>query len=155
VEEGAARQAAAAQRRAEGAAPHTRFDPAVGWLPFYPGIDEAFVHAILNSGRKAVLLQTFGAGNVPSQPWLAVALRVARDRGIHLIQVSHCRKGGVGSSEYAAGRILHEAGVLSAGDATLEAALVKAMWLLAQDLPSDAFQNAFAGNLAGERSEGH
>ena len=109
----------------------------------------------MSSGRKAVLLQTFGAGNVPSQPWLAVALRVARDRGIHLIQVSHCRKGGVGSSEYAAGRILHEAGVLSAGDATLEAALVKAMWLLAQDMPSDAFENAFAGNLAGERSEGH
>jgi L-asparaginase len=155
VEEGAARQAAAAQRRAEGAAPHTRFDPAVGWLPFYPGIDEAFVHAILNSGRKAVLLQTFGTGNVPSQPWLAKALGAARERGIHLIQVSHCRKGGVGSSEYAAGRILHEGGVLSAGDATLEAALVKAMWLLAQDLPSDAFQNAFAGNLAGERSEGH
>ncbi len=127
----------------------------MGWLPFYPGIDEAFVHAILNSGRKAVLLQTFGTGNVPSQPWLAKALGAARERGIHLIQVSHCRKGGVGSSEYAAGRILHEAGVLSAGDATLEAALVKAMWLLAQDMPSDAFENAFAGNLAGERSEGH
>jgi L-asparaginase len=154
VEEGAARQAAAAQRRAEGAAPHTRFDPAVGWLPFYPGIDETFVHAVLNSGRKAVLLQTFGTGNVPSQPWLAKALGAARERGIHLIQVSHCRKGGVGSSEYAAGRILQEVGVLSAGDTTLEAALVKAMWLLAQDLSADAFQTVFARNLAGERSEG-
>jgi L-asparaginase len=60
----------------------------------------------------------------------------------------------VGSSEYAAGRILQEVGVLSAGDTTLEAALVKAMWLLAQDLSADAFQTVFARNLAGERSEG-
>lgn len=143
---------AAGERRAAGAPPHTQFDPAVGWLPFYPGIDEAAVRSVLFSGRKAILLQTFGAGNLPSRPWLARALKEAADRGIWLIQVSHCRKGSVGGSEYAAGRMLSELGVLSAGDATLEAALVKTMWLLAQSLDREAFTSAFARNTAGERS---
>jgi L-asparaginase len=142
------------ERRAAGAPRHTQFDPAVGWLPFYPGIDEAAVRSVLFSGRKAVLLQTFGAGNLPSRPWLARALKEAADQGIWLIQVSHCRKGSVGGSEYAAGRMLAELGVLSAGDATSEATLVKTMWLLAQRLDRDAFKNAFARSESGERSEG-
>jgi len=58
----------------------------------------------------------------------------------------------VGGSEYAAGRMLAELGVLSAGDATSEATLVKTMWLLAQPLDRDAFKNAFARSEAGERS---
>jgi L-asparaginase/Glu-tRNA(Gln) amidotransferase subunit D len=50
--------------------------------------------------------------------------------------------------------MLAELGVLSAGDATSEATLVKTMWLLAQPLDRDAFKNAFARSEAGERSEG-
>ena len=47
--------------------------------------------------------------------------------------------------------MMRQSGVLSAGDMTLEATLVKTMWLLGQGLDNKKFKESFLDNLCGER----
>lgn len=56
---------------------------------------------------KGVVIETFGAGNVPSnRPDLMKEFKVASERGVILINVTQCLKGCV-SDAYAAGKVTH------------------------------------------------
>ena len=131
----------------------TDMNAEVGILTLFPGIDEAIIRAaLLSSGRRVVIVRTYGSGNVPNLPALDQALNEARERGIMVINASQCRRGGVSQPTYQASRSMRLAGAISAGDMTLEAAVVKSMWLLGQDLIGDDFKTKFEQNLCGERS---
>lgn len=127
------------------------FDSSVGFLTFFPGLDESFARQLLlHCGRKAVVLETFGSGNVPQSLWIEPLLVEAIASGVQLVYTSQCRKGGVLNTPYAAAKVLNRVGVVSAGEMTAETALVKAMWLVAQGVVGDEFALAFASNVAGE-----
>ncbi len=133
--------------------PH--WDHQVGVLTFYPGIHPAYARCVLeNPDLKAVVLRTFGSGNIPNDKWLLAMLRAAIDRGVKLINLSQCAGGGVFPGQYESGRALLEMGVLNAGDMTFEAALTKAMHLLGQpSLSNEDFRELYQTNLKGERTE--
>ena len=125
----------------------------VGVLRFFPGLDQAFARSIcLESGRDVVILHSFGSGNAPNWPWLSAILEEGQDRGVLFINASQCPMGGVSQPAYAASRTMRLAGVLSAGDMTIEAVLTKSMWLLGQGKQGQAFRKGFEANIAGERS---
>lgn len=54
---------------------------------------------------KGVVIETFGAGNVPSnRPDLMKEFKTALERGVILLNITQCLKGSV-SGAYAAGKV--------------------------------------------------
>ncbi len=84
---------------------------------------------------------------------LLALLREAHARGVLLAAVSQCAYGQVEFGVYAAGSRLRDAGLLSAGGMTREAALGKLFGLLGAGLGRDEAQRWFALDLCGENAD--
>lgn len=122
------------------------FDRRVTVLTLYPGAHPLPLQQAVDSGARAVILQAFGAGNLPLQDW-PEAIAQATQAGVHVIVGSQCLEGRVELGRYAGSQAAKEAGALSARDMTLEATLTRAMYLLAQE---GDFRDAWRLDLAGE-----
>jgi L-asparaginase len=119
----------------------------------FPGMSrDLIVPMFLNPKNKAVIIRSFGSGNGPSLDWFLTAIKETIQNGVPVINVSQCPAGEVQQSKYEAGRQYQELGVLSGGDMVLEAALLKAMFLLGQGYVGQNFSEAFLENLRGELS---
>ena len=113
---------------------HTAFDCNVAVLKLFPGIQPPVVRALLRTrGLKGVVLETFGAGNAPSDKWLYKELKAAVDKGIIIVNKTQCNTGSVEMGLYAVSLNLMKAGVLSGHDITTEALLTKMMLLLGEN----------------------
>ncbi len=122
-------------------------------LRLFPGITGATLRQVLRDPVRGLVLETYGSGNAPSRDAdLLAALAEASARGVVIVNVTQCLRGTVRMDAYAAGRGLLEAGVVSGGDMTAEAALTKLSVLLSQDLDPAAVGARMAVDLAGERS---
>ncbi len=113
---------------------HTQFDQNVAVLKLFPGIQQPVVRALLRTrGLKGVVLETFGAGNAPSDKWLYRELKTAVDSGIIIVNKTQCNTGSVEMGLYAVSLNLMKAGVLSGHDITTEALLTKMMLVFGED----------------------
>jgi len=109
------------------------FDTNVAILKLFPGIHQQVVRSILTvPGIKAVVIETYGAGNAPTTQWLIDELKAAIDRGVLLLNVSQCPGGRVLPGRYETSRILQQIGVISGADMTSEAAVTKLMLLIGE-----------------------
>jgi len=125
----------------------------VVFLKLFPGITQATVEGVLNLPNiKGVVLETYGAGNAMTYDWFLQALRRAVDRGLTIVNVSQCLGGSVEMGIYETGNRLSQAGVISSGDMTTEATIVKLMFLLGQGYDQSKIQKCMQMSIAGELS---
>ena len=121
---------------------------------FAPGLPIHAVHALVDLNPQALILQCYGAGNVPDRdPALLDLLTRAGQRGVVMVACSQSLHGAVTLGAYATGSGLARAGVIGAKDMTFEAIFAKLHHLFARGLSPDAVINEFMRNLSGEMSD--
>lgn len=112
---------------------HSVLNTDIAILKIFPGITKRLLQAVYNTpGLRAVILETYGAGNAPTADWFISVVEEATKNDIITLNVSQCASGSVDMNKYKTGKRLLEAGVLSGGDITTEAAVAKIMFILAR-----------------------
>ena len=130
---------------------HKNLDPAVAILKLFPGITENVVESILAiKGLKAVILETYGAGNAPTDKWFIDALSKTIASGITVFNVTQCKGGSVEMGKYETSLQLEGIGVVGGYDITTESAIAKTMFLLGQGYSGQELKHLLQTPLAGE-----
>ena len=126
-------------------------DPEVAAIRLFPGLGPGMLKRMLGAPLEAVVLETYGSGNAPSDAdWLTVIEQAVRERDLVVVNCSQCHGGAVEQALYGTGAGLADAGVVSGRDMTPEAALTKLYCLLAQDLAPAQVRVKMGQSLAGE-----
>lgn len=130
-----------------------RLETGVFLLKILPGIPPAVARAIL-PGLKGLVVEGFGAGNFPveGEASLVPLFDEARERRIPTVMVSQAHCNSVDLSLYEAGAAAQERGVVSGGDMTPEAAVVKLMHVLAYETDPRRVRALLEEDLVGERT---
>lgn len=122
-------------------------------LKLFPGITKKVVEAIVAiPNLKGIVLETYGAGNAPTESWFLKLLEETINKEIHIVSVTQCTGGGVLMGHYETSVDLKRIGVINGKDITTEAAVAKMMYLLGENLPKNEFKKCFETSLRGEIS---
>ena len=130
---------------------HSVFQTDVAILKIFPGMSKAYVQAVLNiPNLKGLILETYGSGNAPKEPWFINELQRAAQREVVILNVTQCSKGFVEQGLYQTSAALQQIGIIGGADMTTEAALTKLMFLLGKGLSGKALKEQLALPIAGE-----
>lgn len=133
---------------------HTKLDTRVSILKIHPGITPGVVRDILlGKETRAVILETYGAGNAPSKDWFISTVREASESGKIILNVTQCQAGKVNMDIYATGKSLKAAGVINGYDSTTESALGKLFYLLGVFETNEEVKRGLEMDLRGEISK--
>jgi L-asparaginase len=130
---------------------NTKTDRNVAILKLFPGITAETVSAILNIPKlRAIILESFGAGNAPRKKWFFDALLEASERGIIIVNRSQCSTGSVEMGRYETSLNLMNAGVISGYDITTEALVAKLMYLMGKYTNNQTVKTYLTSSICGE-----
>lgn len=130
---------------------HKSMSSKVAGLKLFPGISLQVVKAVLNTPNLEVLiLESYGAGNAPTDKWFIDLLKSAINNGLHIVNITQCSGGGVLMGHYETSEMLKKMQLVNGKDITFEAAITKAMYLLGNGLSNKLFKTIFETSLRGE-----
>ena len=133
---------------------HTNLDTRVSILKIHPGITEGVVeHILCSTESRAVIIETYGAGNAPSKDWFISLINKALASGKVLLNITQCLAGSVNMNLYATGKCLKNAGVCSGYDCTTEGALAKLFYLMGISEENERVKEMLETDLRGEISK--
>ncbi|MGB3850280.1 MAG: asparaginase [Tunicatimonas sp.] len=130
---------------------HRQLNTNVALLKLFPGISRRVVESILQiSDLRGLVLETFGAGNAPTDAFLLDSLADATERGLVVLNISQCSGGRVIPGRYQTSKRLESIGVVSGKDMTTEAAITKMMYLLGNEPDTERIRELLPVSLRGE-----
>jgi L-asparaginase len=130
---------------------HYWLDSNVIIVKLFPGISAETLKAMIAvPNLKGIVLETYGAGNAPSENWFLDIIEEGVRRGIVVVNVTQCASGSVEMERYQSGKTLKDIGVLSGYDTTTEAAVTKLMFLFGHKLSAEEVKEQMKVSLAGE-----
>ena len=124
----------------------------VGIIKMFPGIQIRLFESIMTEQLKGVVLETFGAGNIPSSSTgeMIPIIQKAYKNGILIVVCSQCVQGTVTLGAYETSKSLRDIGAVTGGNMTTEAALTKLMYLFSRYDSLDLIREKMGVNLRGE-----
>ena len=132
---------------------HKNMDTNVAILKLFPGLSEFVVESILQTPNlKALIIETYGAGNAPTEDWLLSSVKKAVKKGLHIVNVTQCSGGSVIMGRYETSAQLKKMQIINGKDITTEAAITKLMYLLGGEVTPMSFKTIFETSLRGEMS---
>ena len=132
---------------------HKTMDTNVAIFKLFPGFSRELLHGILNiPNLKALVFETYGAGNAPTDEWLLSDLKEAIKKGLHIVNVTQCSGGSVIMGRYSTSEELRKIQLIDGNDITSEAAITKLMYLLGSGVSHKSFRTIFETSLRGELS---
>jgi L-asparaginase len=130
---------------------HTNLNNDVAILKLFPGISQHIVKSILKAPHlKAVILESFGSGNAPTDKWFIAELDEAIKSGIIIVNVTQCKEGSVEIGKYETSIDLGKIGVIGGFDITTEAAIAKLMYLMGRETSLENIKMMLQKSLRGE-----
>ncbi|MDL2308290.1 type I asparaginase [Bacteroidales bacterium OttesenSCG-928-B11] len=131
---------------------HTEMDDNIAIMKLYPGMTSNLVSSIFSTpGLRAVIMESFGAGNAPTNESFLALLKNYIDQGGIVVNVTQCKGGGgVELGKYENSFHLANIGVTSGADMTTEACVAKLMYLLGQGLNNEEVKKWLQIPLRGE-----
>lgn len=110
---------------------HSKMDSSIVILKLFPGLNRTVVeHIIKSPSVKGIVLESYGAGNVPSEDWFLRLLEEGVTSNKIILNISQCNGGKVIHGKYQTSSALDRVGVISGEDLTTEAATAKMMYAL-------------------------
>lgn len=133
---------------------HKNLNNHIAILKIFPGISIDVIKSVVNiAGLKALIIETFGAGNAPIIPEMFDELAKAINNGMIVLNVTQCNSGSVDQGRYETSSLFNQIGVIGGKDITTEAAVSKLMFLLGSNLPLTEIKKMLSVSLRGEITE--
>ena len=131
-----------------------KMDDKVALMKIFPGISVSIYQSLFDvKNVKAIILESFGAGNPPNNKVLFELLENYVHSGGIVVNITQCSSGSVEHGKYANSATLDKIGVISGRDLTTEAAITKIMYLLGNYNDTEEIKKLMQTSLVGEMSE--
>lgn len=123
----------------------------IGVLKVFPGIQFGLFESIMTEKLSGIVLETFGAGNIPSDGGALIPIiSHAFESGSVITVCSQCPAGTVSLGAYETSSALKSAGAVSGFDMTTEAAVAKLYYLFSLGITVDEIKSRMEQDLRGE-----
>lgn len=134
----------------------THFEENIAVITLTPGIKPLVIDTLIDAGVKGIILQGFGAGNLPiKENSLIASIKNSISHGVPVVITSQCAAGVANVFIYETGIMAQKTGAISAEDMTLEAAATKLMWILSNKHTMSEIDMLLHKNFVGEITQKH